>query len=178
MSNWFSTYNLYVSALDDSDFYKKIFNLISQLDERNILVNYYKAFVIYDSVTKEKLGSITSKDYKLLTPLEEHDKWFIDYANRTFSSSAKSDSSEIEFVRKEENVKIKDNNEIYQKLLSRASTEQKNELDTAVTTIYYFYDNVADINFYIIDYQILGQACYYNNYSGTIRNSYNNNCKW
>lgn len=169
----FHSFEIHGKSVNE-EHYKSILKELQKIDDRN----YFKkiALQIYDD-TNKKIGVITSNNYQFLTVLEEHDKWFIEYANRTFSKSGRKDSEEIEFVRKEENVLIKDREELYEILFKNASLDDRENLETATTTIYYFYDNVAKIDFYIIDYYIFGQACYYNNYSAEIRNDYTNSLR-
>lgn len=173
----FQSFDIYTSNLNDEIIYADILKKIENIDDIDYFDNY--SIEIYDSNTKEKIAVITNEEYKLLSSSEENDKWFIEYAKWSFSDGDKSNYDEIEFIRKEENVLIKDRRKIYNGLSRRATSLEIDRLSTDVTTIYYFYDNVEKIEFYIVDYYITGQGCYFNNYSAEIRNDYvKDMCSW
>jgi len=173
----FQSFYINIKNIVTESVYVKILKKIKEIDERNYFNDF--ALEIYDKNTEKRIGAITTKDYVLRTNNDERDNWFIEYAKRTYNSSTNDDFDEIEFLRKESDVLIKNHSHIYNKLLTRVDEKQKEELQTATTTIYYFYDNIAQIEFYIIDYYVSGQACYLNNYSAKVRNEQTlYDCMW
>ena len=94
-----------------------------------------------------------------------------DYAKKMFSTNGEANFNEIIYLRKEVDVLIKDNDEIYNGLLKENYFGLEEKLKTATTTIYYFYDNIEELAFYIIDYQLDGMGYYFNNYPIDVRNS-------
>lgn len=163
-------FNLYTSNFDLEDVYISLLEKFEELDNRGY-IKYFQ-FDIIDRKTDTKIGNINSKDKKLVSKAEENSQWFVEYANRTFSTSGKSDAGEIELVRIEENVLIKSRKDMYNNIYRKTSIEHDEELESALTNIYYFYDNIAHEEFYMIDYYVLGQGCYYNTHKSPIRNKY------
>ena len=169
----YESFIIYDNNLKTENTYQNILKQIEKIDKRN----YFKNIALEIYSNNEKIGTMTTDDYKLLTILQEQDEWFLNYANKMYSKNGNVNSNEISFVRKEKNVLIKEREEIYKALLKYPYVGQDEELENATTNIYYFYDKVAKIEFYIIDYYVSGQQCYFNNYKEEIRNPYTK-CQW